>query len=216
MNRAFAQLRGLMACVHDPGILGPASSTSRRRWPIRTTCLLAYGWSPARLESRCPAGRSLFGYAAHQAIAVGVLSCCTRYHSFRIMLLTSGSKEIRTPDLLNAMHFRSVRRSLAPSDREPTTCDNSPRECGSVRRILTTVAPQNWLPGPLGGVAQPPTGRGSRPRPGHGAEDRASGNGGADSNFVNGGVGPLAADERNILVQLGLLGPGSAGRGGRP
>jgi hypothetical protein len=175
---------------------------------------LPYGWSPARLESRCPAGRSLFGYAAHQAIAVGVLSCCTRYQSFRIVLLTSGAKEIRTPDLLNAMHFRSVRRSLAPSDgsRPPAT---------TVRGSLAVSAgydhggAPNWLPGPLAGVAQPPSGRGSRPRPGHGAEDRASGNGGADPNFVNGGVGPLAADERNILVQLGLRGPGSAGRGGR-
>jgi hypothetical protein len=52
----------------------------------------------------------------------------------------------RTPDLLHAMHHRSIRHRPVPSGREPTTCQNSPRESGGVCGRLTTLAPQTGSP----------------------------------------------------------------------
>ena len=83
-DRAFAQLRGLMTASLGPGkrSLFPAAQPMKRPDP------------GAR--------------AAPDAVAVAVLCCCTLDPGFRILLLTCGAKEIRTPDLLHAIQRQPV------------------------------------------------------------------------------------------------------------
>src|ERR1035441_4499878 len=65
------------------------------------------------------------GRAPARAIAVAVLSCCTRCPGFRISLLTSGAMGIRTPDLLHAIQRQPVHRSPSAQVTVPASTQQS-------------------------------------------------------------------------------------------
>ena len=58
------------------------------------------GQDPARGESN--------RYTVTSAVIAAVLYCCTRCPGVRIMVLTCGATETRTPDLLHAIHTPAV------------------------------------------------------------------------------------------------------------
>ncbi len=66
--------------------------------------------------------------AAFPSIAAAVLSGCTRCPGFRILLLTSGAMEIRTPDLLHAIWRQDVHPRPSPQVTSSTYPDALPQE----------------------------------------------------------------------------------------
>ena len=104
------------------------------------------GQDPARGESN--------RYTVTSAVIAAVLYCCTRCPGVRIMVLTCGATETRTPDLLHAMERRIVHRSPRPFTRDPPELAFRPEQVTSVHqsspRTVTSLvtSPPPPLPPP--------------------------------------------------------------------